>query len=129
MFGDLNKARWGELFTVLGEAGFDPSKFERVAGNGGWAGFVDSDVPTIGYRGSDYYFSIAKYLVASPMLDLHDTGQFMVAMRPGKVEDWESRKGLSWEQVVAACREWAGFLRAEIETPDFWARTKPEAQS
>ncbi len=47
-------------------------------------------------------------------------------------EAWESggvgmRKGLSWEDVVAACREWAGYVRVELETPDFWAQPRPES--
>jgi hypothetical protein len=123
----LNRARWGELFAVLGQAGFDPTKFEKTAGDGDWAGFIAGDVPTISYQDQpEYYFSMAKYIRARLGLGGVDTGLFAVAMAPGKVERWERRASLSWEEVVDACREWAGYLRAELETPDFWTQPRPE---
>jgi hypothetical protein len=123
----LNRARWGELFDIFGQSGLDAAMFERTTGDGDWAGFVSGEVPTISYRGSEYYFSMAKFLRARLGLGAYDTGLFAVAMAPGKVEKWERRTGLSWEQVVDSCREWAGYLRAELETPDFWARPNPQA--
>ena len=47
-------------------------------------------------------------------------GDFRVGFSPGAESNVDDRNELDWHGVLAAFREWLGYIRRESTAPDFW---------
>ena len=98
-------------------AWLDPSLFKKTFRPGDWAGF-SSNVPTITYRGSEYYFSIAEYVDERNGRIV--PGSFAIAKKPGNMLKFETLQPVTWDDVASHFDRWLTALKSEIEAPDLW---------
>jgi hypothetical protein len=67
-------------------------------------------VSRLSHVGSGFYFQF----------DQNDRGGHLAVLAPGADQSFEVRNSGSWEFQVTYFREWIGYVRRELATPDPW---------
>jgi hypothetical protein len=102
-----------DVFDALNNHGLDPSQFaiEERHLDAVPMGAAQGIVSAIVHRASDFYF----------VFDLRQSSLFFTEFSPGSDGPHGFESASTYSEIHRIFRNWIGFLRREISTPDVWA--------